>query len=134
MINEKNVRKYLELNTMFNNRCEEILELLFELRCSHWIHGIETFEIENIRGEDFVCIQSEEYHTGWGEHERDYSEFPLRYLWVDNQIIKAEYLEDKKKREKAKLERDKIKAEEMGVRIEKEERALLKRLDSKYNN
>ena len=134
MINEKNVRKYLELNTMFNNKCEEILELLFELRCSNWIHGIETFEIENIRGEDFVCIQSEEYHTGCGEHEIDYSEFPLRYLWIDNQIIKAEYLEDKKKREKAKLERDKIKAEEMGVRIEKEERALLKRLDSKYNN
>ena len=134
MMNEKNVRKYLELNTMFNNKCEEISELLFELKCSHWNHGMEIFEIENRRGEDFVCLQSEEYHTGCGDYERDYSEFPLRYLWIDNQIIKAEALEAKEKREKVKLERDKIKAKEMGVRIEKEERALLKRLDSKYHN
>ena len=135
---ENEIRKYLKLKNIFNSKCVEIIQLLSELDSSHYEtwnkHIIEIFDVEyhNIASEEYIYVQSEEYHTGCNEYERHYSEFPLRYLWTNKETIKIEVLSNKKKREKVKLEKEKKLTRNKQKKQEESERKLLEQLKYKY--
>jgi hypothetical protein len=139
MTTENEIRKYLKLKNIFNNKCIEIIQLLSELDSPYYEtwnkHIIETFNVEyyNAVGEEYIYIQSEEYHVGCGEYERHYSEFPLRYLLINKETIKIEVLSNKKKREKVKLEKEKELTTNKQKKQEESERKLLEKLMKKYN-
>jgi len=96
MTTEKDVRKYIKLKDVFDNRCVEVAQLLSKLDSSYYgiwhEHGVISFYdgYNNRADEEYIYLASEEYYIGHGRNEIDYSEFPLRYLWTDNETIKTE--------------------------------------------
>lgn len=92
---EKDVQDYIQLQDMFQARCEEVCGLLSKLNDSY--KYLDTFEITD----DKVFGEGDEYY-GYGGHRHWLRRFPLNCLWKDDEEIK-QYVEDElKKREEAK--------------------------------
>ena len=119
----EDVQDYILLQDMFQARCETICGLLTPLNDS--CRYLSEFEISD----NEVWGEGDEY-IGYGESDHHSAEFPLNFLWKDDEEIK-QYVEDElKKREEAKeAERLRIKKvqEEFQEKRDKEEYERLKK-------
>lgn len=121
----KDVQDYIQLQDMFDARCEKVCELLKPLNDSY--RYIDEFEITD----NEVWGEGDEY-WGYGGTEHHSAKFPLSFLWKDDKEIK-QYVEDElNKREQAKeaerLRMQKIQEEAQ----EKRDREEYERLKAKF--
>lgn len=118
----EDVQDYIQLQDMFQARCEEVCGLLTPLNDS--FKCLDTFEIID----DEVFGEGDEYY-GYGGHEHCSQRFPLNCLWEDDEKIK-QYVEDElnKRKEAKEAERLRIKKvqEEFQEKRDKEEYERLK--------
>ena len=121
----EDVQDYIQLQDMFQARCEEVCGLLIPLNDSY--KCLCDFEIYS--DSDEVFGEGDEYWE-YGGHEHHSQKFPLSFLWEDDEKIK-QYVEDElKKREEAKeAERLRIQniQEELLEKRDKEEYERLKK-------
>lgn len=110
---------------MFQARCETICELLTPLNDSY--RYLREFEIDD----NEVFGEGYEYCTYSG-HEHHSQEFPLKFIWEDDEEIK-QYVEDElKKREQAK-EAERLRIEKLVEEAqEKRDREEYERLKKKF--
>ena len=121
----EDVQDYIQLQDMFQTRCEEVCGLLTPLNDSY--KYLYTFEI----GDNEVLGEGDEY-VGYGGSEHHSAEFPLNFLWEDGEKIK-QYVEDElKKREQAKIE-ERLRMEKLVEEaLEKRDREEYERLKAKF--
>ena len=121
----KDVQDYILLQDMFQARCEKVCKLLRPLHDSY--RYLSEFEISD----NEVWGEGDEY-IGYGGSEHHSVEFPLRFLWEDDEEIKQYVEEELKKREQEKeAERLRIrKAQE--IFQEKRDREEYERLKAKF--
>ena len=121
----KDVQDYIQLQDMFQARCEEICGLLTPLNDS--FKCLDTFEIID----DEVFGKGDEY-VGYGGSEYHSERFPLNFLYKDDEEIK-QYVEDelKKREETEKAERLRI-LQMQEVFQEKRDREEYERLKAKF--
>lgn len=119
----EDVQDYIQLQDMFQARCEEVCGLLTPLDDSY--RPLGTFEIYD----DEVFGEGDEYWE-YGGHEHHSQKFPLSFLWEDDEEIK-QYVEDElnKRREAEEAERLRIKKvqEEFQEKRDREEYERLKK-------
>lgn len=122
---EKDVQDYILLQDMFQARCEEVCGLLTPL--NDYYRYLSEFEI----CENRVWGEGDEY-VGYGGSEHHSAEFPLNFLWEDDEKIK-QYVEDElKKREQAKIE-ERLRMEKLVEEaLEKRDREEYERLKKKF--
>ena len=105
----EDVQDYILLHDMFQARCETVCGLLTPL--NDYYRYISEFEI----CENRVWGEGDEY-VGYGGSEHHSAEFPLNFLWEDDEKIK-QYVEDElKKREQAKIE-ERLRMEKLCVSV-----------------
>ena len=121
----KDVQDYIQLQDMFQARCEEVCGLLIPL--NDYYRYIDTFEIDD----NEVWGEGDEY-IGYGGSEHHSAEFPLRFLWETDEEIK-QYVEDelKKRREAEQAERLRIQQMQEAFQ-EKRDREEYERLKAKF--
>ena len=122
---QEDVQDYILLQDMFQARCETICGLLKPLNDSY--RYLSEFEIlySNVWGE------GDEY-VGYGGSEHHSAEFPLNFLWKDDEEIK-QYVEDElnKRREAEEAERLRIQKIQEEIQ-EKRDREEYERLKAKF--
>lgn len=121
----KDVQDYIQLQDMFQARCEEVCGLLIPLNDS--FKYLDTFEIID----NEVFGEGDEY-CGYGGYEHYSQRFPLNCLWKDDEEIK-QYVEEelKRRRDAEEAERLRIrKAQE--IFQEKRDREEYERLKAKF--
>lgn len=92
----EDVKDYIQLQAMFQARCEEVCGLLTPLNDSY--RHLETFEIID----NEVYGEGDEYYASGAPTSYCSQKFPLNFLWEDDEEIK-QYVEDElKKRKEAK--------------------------------
>ena len=123
----EDVQDYIQLQDMFQARCETICRLLAPLNDSY--KCLCDFEIYSDPEEVFG--EGDEY-WGYGGHEHHSQKFPLRFLWEDDEKIK-QYVEDElKKREQTKIE-ERLRMENLVEEaLEKRDREEYERLKAKF--
>ena len=121
----EDVQDYIRLQDMFQERCEEICGLLTPL--NDYYRYLSEFEI----CENRVWGEGDEY-VGYGGSEHHSAEFPLNFLWEDDEKIK-QYVEDElKKREQTKIE-ERLRMEKLvEEELEKRDREEYERLKAKF--
>ena len=121
----EDVQDYIQLQDMFQARCEEVCELLTPL--NDYYRYLSEFEI----CENRVWGEGDEY-VGYGGSEHHSVEFPLNLLWEDDEKIK-QYVEDElKKREQTKIE-ERLRMEKLVEEaLEKRDREEYERLKAKF--
>ena len=123
----EDVQDYILLQDMFQARCEEVCGLLIPLNDSYKC----LYDFEIYSDPDEVFGEGDEYWE-YGGHEHHSAEFPLNFLWEDDEKIK-QYVEDElKKREHAKIE-ERLRMEKLVEEaLEKRDREEYERLKAKF--
>lgn len=104
------LNNYLKLNDEFNNRCLEICKILRPLDQSY--KYADTFGI----CDDCVGFSGDEYWA-YGGYEKHYGQFPLKFIYMDNEEIEKYVLDKLAEREREQkrindsLELEKLKKE-----------------------
>lgn len=121
----EDVQDYIQLQDMFQARCEEVCGLLTPL--NDYYRYLSEFEI----CENRVWGEGDEY-VGYGGSEHHSAEFPLNFLWEDDEKIK-QYVEDElKKREQTKIE-ERLRIKKVQEEFqEKRDREEYERLKAKF--
>ena len=122
---EKQVKDFLSLNEKFNNRCDKVCQLLQPLDNSFGY--LDTFEPDG----DFVYGEGDEYWE-YGGHEHHGQKFPIEYLWLKDDEIKAmvkKAVEDRERQIKEKKEKEQREQEE---RLLESQRKLYEELKRKF--
>ena len=121
----EDIQDYIQLQDMIQARCEEVCGLLIPLNDSY--KYLSEFEIID----DEVFGEGDEY-VGYGGSECHSAEFPLNFLWKDDEEIK-QYVEDelKKRKEAEEAERLRIKKIQEDFQ-EKRDREEYERLKKKF--
>ena len=129
------ILQHIKNTELFKDRLDDMNEILCGLdnKYRKFTDNITKYEIEKYKGEDYIYYSTDERYY-CGGYESDSGDFPLRYLWMGEEDIQIEVLEEKDKKMmeqlKEALEKNKEKEEE-----EKEkELKLLKELTKKYGN
>lgn len=123
----KDVQDYIQLQDMFQARCEEVCGLLIPLNDSY--KYLTDFEIYSDPDEVFG---EGDVYVGYGGSEHHSAEFPLNFLWEDDEEIK-QYVKDelKKRREAEQAERLRIQQMQEAFQ-EKRDREEYERLKAKF--
>ena len=123
----EDVQDYIQLQDMFQARCEEVCGLLIPLNDSYKC----LYDFEIYSDPDEVFGEGDEY-WGYGGHEHHSQKFPSNFLWKDDEDIK-QYVEDElKKREEAKIE-ERLRMEKLVEEaLEKRDREEYERLKKKF--
>lgn len=87
---DQKINEYRSLHNEFNKRCEEICNILTEIDDQY--KYIDTFFIED----NYVACEGENYHI-YKKPDHYYKEFPLIYLYMDNDDIVKHAIGEKKK-------------------------------------
>ena len=121
----EDVQDYILLQDKFQARCEEVCGLLTPL--NDYYRYLSEFEI----CENRVWGEGDEY-VGYGGSEHHSAEFPLNFLWEDDEKIK-QYVEDElKKRKEAEIE-ERLRMEKLVEEaLEKRDREEYERLKKKF--
>jgi hypothetical protein len=130
---EQNILNFIDTHEQFKKRCIEVIKLIHTLDPKQYEWSfyntdiVETYEIYN---GNIECV-SEEYSC-YGEDNKEYITFPLKFLWLAPNTVGDIVLKDKKDREK-KNERSKklIDNKEKADKIKKDKATLLE-LAEKY--
>ena len=121
----KDVQDYIQLQDMFQARCEEICGLLTPLNDS--FKCLDTFEIID----DEVFGKGDEY-VGYGGSEYHSAKFPLNFLYKDDEEIK-QYVEDELKKREQEKETERLRIKKIQEEFqEKQDRKEYERLKAKF--
>ena len=121
----KDVQDYIQLQDMFQARCEEICGLLTPLNDS--FKYLDTFEIID----DEVFGKGDEY-VGYGGSEYHSAEFPLNFLWKNDEDIK-QYVEAELKKQEQDKEKELLRIQKIHEEAqEKRDREEYERLKAKF--
>lgn len=120
---EKQVKDFLSLNEEFINRCDKVRQLLQPLDISFGY--LDTFEPDG----DFVYGEGDEYWE-YGGHAHHSQKFPIEYLWLKDDEIKAmvkKAVEDRERQIKEKKEKEQREQEERSLESQRKLYEELKR-------
>lgn len=121
----EDVQDYIQLQDMFQARCEEVCGLLTPLNDSY--RYLNEFEITNneVFGEGYEYL-------GYGESERHSAKFPSSFLWEDDEKIK-QYIEDELNKRKEAEEAERLRIQKVQEEFqEKRDREEYERLKVKF--
>ena len=121
----KDVQDYILLQDMFQARCEEVCGLLIPLDDSY--RYLSEFEISD----NEVFGEGDEY-VGYGGSEHHSAEFPLNFLYKDDEDIKK-YVEDELKKREQEKEAERLRIQKaQEIFQEKRDREEYERLKAKF--
>ena len=121
----EDVQDYILLQDMLQARCEEVCGLLIPLDDSY--RHLDTFEIYD----DTVFGEGDEY-IGYGQYNDHAEEFPLNFLWEDDEKIK-QYVEDELEKRGQAEEAERLKIQKIQEDAqEKRDREEYERLKAKF--
>lgn len=121
----EDVQDYILLQEKFQARCEEVCGLLTPL--NDYYRYISEFEI----CENRVWGEGDEY-VGYGGSEHHSAEFPLSFLWKDDEEIK-QYVEDELKKRQDAKEAERLRIQKLQEDAqEKRDREEYERLKAKF--
>ena len=121
----EDVQDYIQLQDMFQARCEEVCGLLIPLNDS--FKYLDTFEIID----NEVFGEGDEY-CGYGGYEPHSAEFPLNFLYKDDEDIK-QYVEDELKKREQEKEAERLRIQKaQEIFQEKRDREEYERLKAKF--
>ena len=123
----EDVQDYIQLQDMFQARCEEVCGLLTPLNDSY--KCLYDFEIYSDPDEGFG--EGDEYWE-YGGHEHHSAEFPLSFLWEDDEKIK-QYVEDELNKRKEAEEAERLRIQKVQEEFqEKRDMEEYERLKKKF--
>ena len=121
----EDVQDYIQLQDMFQARCETICGLLTPLNDSY--RYLSEFEISD----NEVWGEGDEY-IGYGGSEHHSAEFPLNCLWKNDEEIK-QYVEDELKKREQEKEAERLRIQKIQEEFqEKRDREEYERLKAKF--
>ena len=123
----EDVQDYIQLQDMFQARCEEVCGLLTPLNDSY--KYLTDFEIYS--DPDEVWGEGDEY-IGYGGSEHHSARFSLSFLWKDDEEIK-QYVEDELKKREQEKETERLRIKKIQEEFqEKRDREEYERLKAKF--
>ena len=121
----EDVQDYIQLQNMFQTRCEEVCGLLKSLNYSYMY--LSEFEISD----NEVWGEGDEY-LGYSETDRHSAKFPTYFLWQDDKEIK-QYVEDELKRREQAKKAERLRIQKVHEELqEKRDREEYERLKKKF--
>ena len=121
----EDIQEYIQLQDMIQARCEEVCGLLTPLNDSY--KYLNEFEIID----DSVFGEGDEY-VGYGGSEYHSVEFPLNFLWKDDEEIK-QYVEDELNKRRKAEEAERLRIQKIQEEAqEKRDREEYERLKKKF--
>lgn len=121
----EDVQDYIQLQNMFQTRCEEVCGLLKSLNYSYMY--LSEFEISD----NEVWGEGDEY-LGYSETDRHSAKFPTYFLWQDDKEIK-QYVEDELKRREQAKKAERLRIQKVQEELqEKRDREEYERLKKKF--
>ena len=123
----EDLQDYIQLQDMFQARCEEVCGLLTPLNDSY--KYLTDFEI--YLDTDEVLGEGDEY-LGYGEYDQHSAKFPSNFLWKDDEEIK-QYVEDELKKLEQAKEAERLRIQKLQEDAqEKQDREEYERLKKKF--